>query len=249
MFVGIMLNRFQEKFLFYPTKLDKDLPYQFPWPHEEWFIETEPDIEINALYFKSEQSKGVVLYFHGNAGALDDWGFVAEDFLKRNYDLVIIDYRGYGKSTGQLSKENDFHTDASAFYDQLLETYKEDQIVLLGRSMGTGVAAKLAADRRPKALILETPYYSLESLIKHYAPVIPVSILKYKLPTFQWLAVADCPVHIIHGTNDEVIPYDNAVRLKEVNHPNLNFTTVPNAGHNNLSTFADYGNFLDQALN
>src|SRR5436190_1275553 len=99
----------QEKMIFYPEPISADFKFKFNANFEELFIKSK-DAEINALHFKTNNPKGVILYFHGNAGSLDTWGDLGEEFTRTGYDFFIFDYRGYGKSTGSRSEEA-FHAD------------------------------------------------------------------------------------------------------------------------------------------
>ena len=242
---------FQEKLLFHPNKLAFDHTFRFEQKFDEVFLNTGDGQQIHALHFKTgtEQAKGVVLYFHGNAGALDSWGMLAGDFVSRNHDLFIIDYRGYGKSTGNIHREKQLHKDARLAYDHLIKTYLPNDVVIYGRSIGSGIAAKLAKDVAPAKLILETPYFSLIELTDHYAGFLPNSILsRYKLQTNKWLPDVKCPVFIIHGTADQVIPFSQAEKLSQVKHPEIRFIPVEGGTHNNLGEFGEYLEMLDIAL-
>ncbi|MBT8291109.1 MAG: lysophospholipase, partial [Muriicola sp.] len=155
-----MLYYLQEKLIFLPTKLDNQYQYSFEEPFEEFFI-TRPDGAIlNALHFKRDNPRGVILYFHGNAGNLDRWGEEVLGLVRRNYDLVVMDYRTYGKSSGKLS-ETALLEDAQAFYDYVAEINDKKKIILFGRSLGTAMASYLSSRNQASMLILETPFYSL----------------------------------------------------------------------------------------
>src|SRR5687767_8282253 len=116
----------QEKMIFYPEYIPANYKYTFQGEFEELFLKSE-DAEINAVHFKTATPKGVILYFHGNAGSLDSWGLLGEEFTKSGYDFFIFDYRGYGKSTGSKSEEA-FHADGQLVYDHLKKTYPENHI-------------------------------------------------------------------------------------------------------------------------
>ena len=116
---------------------------------------------IHALLLKTERPRGVVLYFHGNAGSLRTWGDIAPEFTSRGYDILIPDYRGFGKSTGQLRDEAMLLQDGMAAYAHLARHYPEGRIVVYGRSIGTGIAAYIARTERPGMLMLESPYFDL----------------------------------------------------------------------------------------
>lgn len=215
-----LLYLFQEKLLFLPTSLDQNYGYEFKHDFEELFFKTEDEAFINAIHFKVEspkQRKGVILYFHGNAGNLSRWGTIAEDFVGLDYDVLIMDYRTYGKSQGKLS-EKAFYKDAQYCYDYLLKNYNQNEIILYGRSLGTGIASFVAANNKPKQLILETPYYNIADVAQSRFPIFPVKLLlKYNFPNNQHLLKVDCPVTIFHGTEDNVVPYTSGKKLLELN--------------------------------
>ncbi|TCK65257.1 hypothetical protein DFQ05_2474 [Winogradskyella wandonensis] len=246
--IGAALYFFQEKLMFFPTKLDQNYEFQFGHPFEELFFKTEENALINALNFKTENPKGVILYFHGNAGDLSRWGKITEYFVEKSYDILVMDYRTYGKSIGELS-EAAFYKDAQFCYNYLLNHYTEDEITLYGRSLGTGIASYLAVENNPKQLILETPYYSIEDVAKSRFPIFPVKhLLKYKFPTYQFLPKADCPITIIHGTDDAVVPYDSSIKLRKLDIRNLDYITVKGGNHNNLVEFEEYHKAINRVL-
>ena len=239
--LGTSLYFLQEKMLFLPSTLAQDYQYDFRYPFEELFFETAEDVSINAIHFKIENPKGVILYFHGNAGDLSRWGIIGEHFVSLNYDVLIMDYRTYGKSTGKLSEQG-FYDDAEFCYKYLLKHYDEDEIVLYGRSLGTGIATYLASKHKPKQLILETPYYSILDVAKQRFPIFPVKgLLKYQFPSNEFITSVECPITMFHGTDDAVIPYSSAEKLKAVA-PNAltTFITIEGGAHNNLISFENY---------
>lgn len=239
----------QEKLLFLPTVLDEDYQYQFNYNFEELNLKTEDGAILNAIHFKTENPKGVILYFHGNAGDLSRWGTITEFFVAKHYDVLVMDYRSYGKSKGELS-ESVFYSDAQLFYKYLKEIYDESEITIYGRSLGTGIATYIASNHTPKQLILETPYYSIASVGKHRFPFLPVALLlKYKFPTNKFIKAVACPITIFHGTKDQVIPYENAKKLLSVAPKgNINFVTVTGANHNNILEFEEYHHHIQKIL-
>lgn len=247
--VGSLLYFLQEKMMFFPTVLEQDYQYKFSQPFEELFLKTDEEAVINAIHFKVKNPKGVILYFHGNAGDLSRWGFVAEYFVEKQYDVLIMDYRTYGKSTGKLS-EQALYTDAEFFYNYLKERYNEDEITLFGRSLGTGIAAYLASKNKPKQLILETPYYSITDVAKSRFPIFPVEkLLKYRLPTFQYIQKVSCPITMFHGTEDVVVPYKSAKKLfKSAPKALTTFVTIDGGNHGDLSNYELYHRKIREVL-
>ncbi len=243
--IGSALYFFQEKILFLPTILEQDYQYESDFPFEELFLKTDDHATINALHFKVKNPKGVILYFHGNAGDLSRWGKVTEYFVAKQYDVLVMDYRTYG---GILS-EQAFYKDAQYCYDYLLKQYSEDQITLYGRSLGTGIASYVASKNKPKQLVLETPYYSILDVAEHRFSMFPLEkLLKYHFPTFKYLPKTSCLVTILHGTDDSIVPYASGKKLLGLDIDNLNFITVDGGNHNNLIEFEDYHNTINDLL-
>ncbi|WP_415190746.1 alpha/beta hydrolase [Psychroserpens sp.] len=247
--IGASLYFLQEKLLFFPTELDQEYQYQFEQPFEEIFLKPSEDVSINAVHFKVKNPKGVIIYFHGNAGDLSRWGTISEYFVTKDYDVFIMDYRTYGKSTGELN-EQAFYDDAQFCYDHLLKSYLESDITVYGRSLGTGISTFLASKNKPKQLILETPYYSVLDVAKQRFPILPVSsLLQYTFPSNEFIVDVICPIIMFHGTYDGVVPYSSAEKLQEVA-PNdkTTFITIEGGGHNNLIDFELYRNGIDNIL-
>ena len=160
----------------------------------------------------------------------------------------MIDYPGYGKSTGKRS-EKTLYEDALNFYKIAISKVSAEHIIIYGKSLGTGIAAQLASVRDCKRLILETPYYSMDALAKHYFFIYPVMpMTKYTLPTYQHFEYIKAPVCIFHGTKDAVIPYKHATWLKEKK-TGTELITIEGGKHNNLNEFGLYQHKLDSLLN
>lgn len=236
-----MLYFLQEKLIFLPTKLPVDHSYSFDAKFEELFLDAPDGARLNALQFHAENPKGLILYFHGNAGDLSRWGEIVMPLMDLGYDVLVMDYRGYGKSTGKLS-EKALYQDAQLFYDHALKTYREKDIVVYGRSLGASIATQLASNTNPKKLILETPFYSLLETARERFPFLPAKqLLKYRMPSFEYIQRVKMPVVIFHGTKDNVISYESGKKLFEsIPHARKKMYTIENGGHNNLSDFKVY---------
>lgn len=161
----------------------------------------------------------------------------------------MMDYRGFGKSTGKRSQEA-FKKDVQLVYNKLKEVVNERHIIIYGRSLGTGLATKLASVNKPRMLILACPYYSMQSSIKRYFPFLPVKLfLRFSMPTYKWIKYVKCPIHIIHGTNDKQIPFKSGIKLSKINAKNTRLYPVIKGGHKNLHNFKDYHIALKSILN
>ena len=247
--IVIMLYFFQEKLIFLPTTLPQNYSFSFSHPFKELFLKASDGAVLNGLHFALEKPKGTILYFHGNAGDLSRWGNIVTYFVDHGFDVIVMDYRTYGKSSGKLSQEALF-SDAELFYQYALNNYQEQDIILYGRSLGTGIATKLASTNQPRQLILESPYYSLQDLAQRRFPFLPVKwLLKYQLFTNEYIQKVRCPVSIFHGTEDTVVPYESGERLfNSLNIKQKQFIAIPNGGHNDLVEFEIYKKGIAVAL-
>ncbi len=247
---AVFLYAFQEKVIFLDGALPENHAYEFDNDFQEINLTSSDGANLNAIHFRADSTKGLILYFHGNRGNLTRWGTVVQDLVNLNYDVLVMDYRGYGKSTGQRSMKL-LLADAEQFYDYALGHYEENEITLYGRSIGTGIASWLAGARQPKRLILETPYYSLASVAQRYYPIYPSKLaLRYNFQSFKYLKTAKCPIHIFQGTDDKVVPYKSANRLyKSLPEGQAEMVTVEGGQHKNLSEFETFNKALKRILN
>lgn len=244
-----LLFIFQEKLIFFPKKLDKFYKFNFDQRLEEINIKTTDGTSLNGLLFKADSSKGLVFYLHGNAGSLSSWGKVAKTYTALNYDVFILDYRGYGKSEGSIDGQNQLFQDLQTVYEELKKKYSEDKIIVLGYSIGTGLASELASTNKPKLLILQAPYYSLTDMMRHTYPIIPTFILKYRFETNEYMKNCKMPIVIFHGNQDEEIYYGSSLKLKEQFKKQDTLITLNGQGHNGMTNNAEYKTAIRQILN
>lgn len=238
-------------YFFHPVILFRNVPlaqsahFLFPFSFKEVNLEPEPGANLNALFFPTDanQKRGVVLFFHGNADNLARWGSqYPERFTSRGYDVWMYDYRQYGKSTGAFD-EATFYRDAEFMYQQVLKEYPENEVVLYGYSLGTGLATKVAADHNPRLLLLEAPYYTMPDVWWQHAPLYPYErLINYEFATNERITRVRCPMHLFHGTDDEVVPYNQSLKLAQLlrRDPAELITTVPDGKHKNLADHAEY---------
>jgi pimeloyl-ACP methyl ester carboxylesterase len=249
-FVSVVLYFFQERFLFHPEKLPEDFKFQYENQKvKEYNLEIKKGVIINGLHFQAENSKGVVFYLKGNSKSIKGWGKFAVDFTIHGYDVIMIDYRGFGKSTGKMSQESMKH-DALLVYDKLKEIINEDKIIVYGRSLGTGLATKVASMNNPRMLVLACPYFSMSKNVKRYLPLIPLGlVMRYQMPTYKWIKYVDCPIKIIHGTNDKVIKFKSSLKLSKMKPNSTRLYPIIDGGHKNLHNFESYHKALEEVLN
>lgn len=184
-------------------------------------------------------TRGLVIFFHGNAGNIGH----RLDYLRMFHDLgmavLIIDYRGYGRSSGTPSEEGTY-MDAATTWRHATQVlgFPADRIVLFGESLGGGVAAQLAAEHRPAALILASTFTSVPDLGAELYPLLPIRLLaRIRYNTLERLARINCPLLLIHSRDDEIIPYRHGRRLFEAARRPKQFIEMT-GGHNEGFVFA-----------
>lgn len=231
-----------KRLLFRPVKLKPKHQFRFNARFSEYWIDTTDGLRINALYFPTPtlHKQGLVLYFHGNRDNLQRWGAMHRPFTELGYDFLIPDYRGYGKSEGEPD-EHGILQDADLLYQKALDSWPPEKIILYGRSLGSGPASYLAARRKARMLILETPFDHVKGLVKSHLRREKIGFEpSVQFPNVEHLRQAALPILIFHGTRDLVVPYACAVKLKAVLKPGDLFITIQGGSHNNLGKFPEY---------
>ncbi len=236
----------QETLLFLPQTLPAEHRFDRGVDVHETWVDV-PGARLNALHLRLPQPAGVVFFLHGNGGSLDNW-FVNLDIYRRaNFDLFMIDYRGYGKSTGQIDSEAQLHADVRAAWRSISAQYAGRPRVFFGRSLGTGLAAALAAEVQPELTLLVSPYFSMQALAAEHYPWVPGALLRYPLRSDLLLPQLRGPVVLVHGARDRLIDPSHSRRLLAVR-PQSRHVVVADAGHNDLQRFAAYSDALAAAL-
>ncbi len=243
--VGVIFYFMQDRLIFHPSPLPAGHQFRIDSPFEEVNV-VQADYNVSFVKFPAKgPRKGIVLYFHGNMNNLERYAPMAPLFTSRGYEVWMIDYPGFGKTTGKMS-ETRLYEDALLMYAYAAK--EGEEITIYGRSIGSGVAAYLASVRPSRQLMLETPYYNLTELARSYAPLYPVRmLLKYKLPVNEYLMKVNAPIVIFHGKKDELIPYKQALKLSQVK-PGIQLITIAEGKHNDLVNHPVFTNALHRAL-
>lgn len=248
--IGAAFYFLHERFLFRPETLQADHRFNFTAPYKEINLAFNAEKNMSIVCFTVPDSvrKGVVLYFHGNKRNVERYAPFASHFTRNNYEVWMMDYPGFGKSTGKRT-EDIMYDDAIQLYKMANAQFSRDSIIIYGKSLGTGVAAHLASIRDCKRLILETPYYSLDDVLRRYAFIYPVSwINKYHFPSYRYFPHIAAPVSIFHGTGDATIPYSHSKKLVKLAKAGAELITIENGGHNTLPDFPLFHRKLDSLL-
>jgi len=204
----------QNTILFKPYELPVDHSYSYSFDFDERWFQVDENVRIHAIHAKSpDSSKGLVIFFHGNLGNNDTSPGKFTLFLNEGYDVLYPDYREYGKSSGELWDEEDLTGDMKKVYKEMTVEYAEDRIYLVGYSLGSGVAAQVAAEYDPAGLMLWTPYYSMLDIKDGSYPFLPDFLVRYPLRTDLALQQVDEPVVIFYAGMDQILPIERAMKL------------------------------------
>lgn len=250
--IGAGLYFFQDKLFLHPVSLPSDYKFLFKVPFEELQVRYDNETMFDIVKFKSTNDsvkRGAVIYCHGNMENINHYASAANNFTKLGYEVWMMDYPKFGKSTGTLNEEM-LYTEALQVYKMVRSAgYTPDSIILYGRSLGTGVATQLASIRDCKRLILESPYYSVANVAAHYCWMYPVDwMVNYKIPTYEYLQKVIAPVTIFHGTDDDTIPFSNSQKLKPFLKVGDELIPINGGNHNNLNDFPLMKKKLDSVL-
>ncbi len=252
LFVANLFLR-QDAILFKGIPLESDFKFDSKYDFEELYFDASDGGKIHALYYKAKDPKGILLFYRGQTGNLSTWTSSTYRFLSKGYNVLALDYRSSGKSKGLLNQKN-LLNDAELLYHFARKHYEPKDIVLYGRSLGSGIATYVASKHPSKLLILETPYVSILEEAKKTFPYIPNAlcnfIVKYPLRTDLWIKHVKAPIELFHGTEDETISYSASEKLCSLlkGKASIRLNTFIKGKHNNLHKMKDYHNRLEKLL-
>jgi uncharacterized protein len=236
----------QEKLLFQPQALPADHAFELGADVHETTVEV-PGATLHALHLRLPDPDGVVFFLHGNAGNLASWFVNADHYRRANFDLFMLDYRGYGKSSGRIESQAQLEADVRAAWAQIAPRYAGKKRVVYGRSLGSGLAAGLAAEVQPELTVLVSPYRSMAALAGEHYPWVPPAVLRYPLRTDAAMPRIQGPVLLVHGGRDKLIPPHHSLALQALA-PQARLLLVPEAAHNDVQTFDVYLDTLRASL-
>jgi len=238
----------QERLLFEPEPLPARHVFSFGPDVHEVTVERPDGTRLNALHLRLPEPRGIVFYLHGNAGNLQAWFGHADFYRRAGYDFFMLDYRGYGKSGGRIASEAELRDDARATWHQIAPLYEPGQVrVIAGRSLGSGLAAALAAELQPDLTVLISPYRSMTALAAQHYPWVPGALLRYPLDTEALAPRLTGPVLLLHGDQDALIPPAHSDALA-ARMPRARLVRVAGATHSDVQDHPAYENAVREAL-
>ena len=206
---------FQDRLVFFPERRFVISPRELGMEYEDVFFRAEDGTELHGWFVPSANPRGVILYCHGNGGNISYRIDYLKTFASLGLSTFIFDYRGYGKSRGTPTEQGT-HLDAQAAWRLLTQERKTPprEIVLYGESLGGAIAARLAREKTPGALVLHSAFTSLPDVAADVYPFLPARLLsRYRYNTLSHVAEVKCPVLIIHSKDDEIVSYRHGLKL------------------------------------
>jgi len=220
---------------------------RMPYPYEEMRIHSEKGL-LYGVFWHAPKARGTVLYSHGNGENIEISQKFVTQFIDRGYNVLMWDYPGYGLSTDELAGQENLLAEAESVYQWLSTRKDTGNIVFYGFSLGSGFAVYLASRHPGHKLLLEAAYDSLTSVAQDHYPMFPATlILKYQMPSVEWIKGIPSKIYMVHGTEDRVIPIDHPKALAKAA-PNARLIMIKGFGHNGLSYTAQYAKWLTNAL-
>ncbi|WP_136667052.1 alpha/beta hydrolase [Flavobacterium sp. H122] len=203
----------QADMVFIHSSLDKDYKFEFQTPFQEKTIKSFDGKKQHGLLFSAKEPKGIIFYLHGNAGNVSNWGNISAFYNSLDYDIFILDYRSFGKSEGQIDDEKQISKDVQIVFDKITQNYSNK--IIIGYSIGTGIASQLAVERNAKMLILQAPYDNFLKFSGTRVPFFPDMFKKFKFETDKKIKHIKCLIYLFHGKDDKLISIDNSYRLEK----------------------------------
>lgn len=255
-YVGLlaMLYLGQTRIIFPATRGLTATPEALGWAYEEVTLPVGKETTC-ARFLPVENPRATVLFSHGNAQTLSEWMLAMDVYRRLGCNVLVYDYGGYGLSTGRPSEKR-CYADGRAVWRYLTQArgIPPDRIVLIGRSLGSGVAAQLAVEAKPAAVVLESAFLSLPEMAQHLYPFFPARYLvRHRFDTQSKVPRIEAPILFVHGAEDELVPLAHGKRLYELAKGPKKFLRIE-GGHDSAYTESEWeyaaglGEFLDAVL-
>ncbi len=214
----LLIYGMQDRLVYFPIRELAGTPRTLGFDYEDVWLATEDGVRLHGWFVAAPSARTTILHFHGNGGNISHRLERVAIFRRLGLNVLLIDYRGYGRSDGKPSEEGTYR-DARAAWRYLMENrgLAASAIVLHGESLGGGVATHLAAERAPRALIIESSFSSMVALGAEVYPWLPIRwISRYTYASADNLARVRAPVLVVHSRDDEIIPYHHGETLYAV---------------------------------
>ncbi len=227
--------RVDKSFIFFPDREIRATPANAGLSYEDLTLTTKDHVRINAWYVPHQEAKTTLLWLHGNGGNLSDRVRQIKRFHDRlQVNILMVDYREYGKSEGEASEEGTY-LDAEAAFDYIAAFKNRGKVFVYGQSLGCAVAIELTLRRHANGLILEAPFLSVREMAKVHYGWLPVGgLITTEYNNAGKIGTVHVPLLILHGDQDETVPYTHGQRLFALANDKKQFYTIKGAGHNDI---------------
>lgn len=220
---GLVLYRYQERLIFKPVKLPAEQSLTLPASWREYNLRLNDTDRLNALLATTTHPRGMIVYFHDNGENIIEPSDYIPYFLTHHYEVLALDYPGFGKSTGPVSEPALYH-DATVAFELAQSFFSADSIILYGRGLGAAFAAQIASRHACRAVILENPFYSMDVLARRYLPIYPFGwMLRYHFPVNQFIARTAAPLIILQDDKNRRLTTKQATKLRSLLKPGDRF--------------------------
>ncbi|MBD3287616.1 alpha/beta fold hydrolase [candidate division KSB1 bacterium] len=248
----VIVYLFQSRMLYFPAEKILFTPHDYGFDYEEVYFTTEDNVKLHGWFIPVPESRGAILFHHGNAGNIGDRLDSITQFRKLGYSVFIFDYRGYGKSNGYPDEQGTY-IDAVAAWSYLTENknIEAQDIIIFGRSLGGSIASWLARKVHPRALIIESTFTSALDMAQAHYGFLPVKwLLKFEYDTKNHLQKVTSPVLIIHSPQDNIVPYRFGEELFRIANEPKDFLKISGSHNDGFLVSGDvYINGLKDFLN
>jgi pimeloyl-ACP methyl ester carboxylesterase len=246
---ALLLYFTQAKFVYYPHIGGREIvatPEYIGLEYEDVVFVTADTCKLAGWFIPVEDSRGVILFCHGNAGNISHRLETIQMFNELKLSTFIFDYRGYGESEGKITEEGTYQ-DVEAAWNYLIQErgISSGEIIIFGRSLGGAIGAWLAKKHDPGALILESTFTSIADVAVEIYPIFPVRLMcRFGYNTKEYIKKITCPVLIIHNQEDEIIPFSHGQKLFNTAHEPKQFLEIRGT-HNVMQSMRDYQAGID----
>ena len=250
-FSGLILFLFQRRILFNKSSYPGQPKDYNLFDTKEIFIKTEDNLELLSWYYSGNQKLPLLVYFHGNSFHIGDRAKRIDKYIAKKWNVLLVSWRGFGGNKGYPT-ENNFYKDGLAAINWINKNtnFKLDQVIVYGESLGSGVATELAIRFRFMSVILEAPFTSISDIAKKKYPIYPTRyLLRDKFDNYSKIDKLKCPLMIISGKKDEIVPHEHSIKLFKKANVKKKSVFVDEAIHNNLYDFGIEKEVIDFNLN
>jgi hypothetical protein len=205
----------QSRFIYFPDSVLSATPAELGLKYRDIDFTGADRVKLHGWLIPAEQTRGTILFFHGNAGNISHRLETIDIFHRLGYTTFIFDYRGYGKSEGAPSEAGTY-LDAEAAWDYLVSREKipPEEIIIFGRSLGGAIAAQLAARVSARACVLESAFSSARDMAADMYPLFPARLLcRFDYNTEEAVKKISCPLLIIHSPEDDIVPFSHGRKI------------------------------------